>query len=199
MSESRVLLAELDSTLQRVSSAQHLTMLRGVTDLFLNGADAFADEHVAVFDDVINRLLDKADRQALAELSNRLVAVENGPMNVIDRLARHEDVAVAGPVLQKAKVKDQTLAEVAGTRGEKHLVAIASRPQLSEAVTEVLVGRCTVETARKVTENKGASLSEVGFVKLINRAKGDKALAAAIESRTDLPPELQPFLKLTLA
>ena len=66
-------------------------------------------------------------------------------------------------------------------------------------MTDVLVGRCTVETARKVTENKGASLSEVGFVKLINRAKNDKALATAIESRTDLPPELQPFLKLTLA
>ena len=49
------------------------------------------------------------------------------------------------------------------------------------------------------TDNKGASLSEVGFVKLINRAKSDKALATAIESRTDLPPELQPFLKLTLA
>jgi hypothetical protein len=66
-------------------------------------------------------------------------------------------------------------------------------------VTEVLVGRCTVETARKVADNKGASLSEVGFVKLINRAKNDKALAAAIEGRGDMPPELEPFLKLTLA
>ena len=66
-------------------------------------------------------------------------------------------------------------------------------------MTDVLVNRCTVDTARKVTENKGASLSELGFVKLINRAKTDKALAAAIESRTDLPAELQPFLKLTLA
>ena len=199
MSESRVLIAELDSTLQRVSSSQHLTMLRGVTDLFLDGAEAFTDEHVAVFDDVISRLLDKADRPALAELSSRLAAVENAPTNVIDRLARHEDIAIAGPVLQKLKIKDQTLTEVAGTKGEKHLAAIASRPQLSEAVTDVLVGRCTVETARKITENNGASLSEVGFVKLINRAKNDKALAAAIESRTDLPPELQPFLKLTLA
>jgi uncharacterized protein (DUF2336 family) len=199
MSESRLLIAELDSTLQRTSSSQHLSMLRGVTDLFVNGADAFADEHVAVFDDVISRLIEKADRQALAELTNRLVSVGNPPANVIDRLARHDDIAIAGPILQKCNVKDLTLVEVAGSKSEKHLAAIASRPEISEAVTDVLVGRCTVETARKVTENKNAILSEVGFVKLINRAKNDKALAAAIESRSDLPPELQPFLKLTLA
>lgn len=199
MSESRRLIADLDSTLQRVSSSQHLSMLRGVTDLFMNGAEAFADEHVAIFDDVIGRLIDKADRTALAELSGRLATVGNAPANVMDRLARHEDIAIAGPVLQKCNVKDQTLVEVAGSKGEKHLAAIASRPQISEAVTDVLVGRCTLDTARKVTESKGANLSEVGFVKLINRAKGDKALATAIESRTDLPPELQPFLKLTLA
>ena len=199
MSESRLLIAELDSTLQRVSSSQHLSMLRGVTDLFINGADVFADEHVAVFDDVIGRLADKADRQALAELSNRLVSVDNPPANVIDRLARHDDIAIAGPILQKCKVKDLTLVEVAGSKGEKHLAAIAGRPEINEAVTDVLVGRCTIETARKITDNKGASLSEVGFVKLINRAKNDKALATAIESREDLPPELQPFLKLTLA
>lgn len=198
-SESRLLISELDSTLERASSSQHLAMLRGVTDLFINGADAFADDHIAVFDDVIGRLIDKADRTALAELSGRLAAVGNGPANVIDRLARHEDIAIAGPILQKCNVNSQTLLDVAGSKGEKHLAAIAGRPQISEAATELLIGRCTVETARKITENMGASLSEVGFVKLINRAKGDKALATAIESRTDLPPELQPFLKLTLA
>lgn len=199
MSESSCLIAELDSTLQRVTSSQHLTMLRGVTDLFVNGAEAFGEEHVAVFDDVLGRLIDKADRTALAELSGRLAPLDNVPANVIDRLARHEDIAIAGPILQRCGIKDQTLIEVAGSKGDKHLAAIAGRPEISEAVTEVLVGRCTIETARKVTENKGASLSEVGFVKLINRAKGDKNLATAIESRTDLPPELQPFLKLTLA
>jgi uncharacterized protein (DUF2336 family) len=199
MSESRQLIMELDSTLQRASSSQHLTILRGVTDLFVNGAEAFSDEHVAIFDDVIDRLIEKADRMALAELSGRLAPIGNAPANVIDRLARHEDIAIAGPILRKCNVRGQTLVEVAGSKGEKHLAAIASRPEISEAVTDVLVGRCTLETARKLTDNKGASLSEVGFVKLISRAKGDKALAASIEARTDLPPELQPFLKLTLA
>jgi uncharacterized protein (DUF2336 family) len=199
MSEARVLIAELDETLQRVSSSQQVTMLRRVTDLFVNGAESFAGEHVAVFDDVIGRLIENAERSALVELSGRLAPIGNAPANVIGRLARHEDIAIAGPILQKSNVDEQTLAEVAGSKAEKHLAAIANRPLISESVTDVLVGRCSAETARKIADNKDASFSEVGFVKLINRAKSDKALATAIESRTDLPPELEPFLQLTLA
>jgi hypothetical protein len=37
-----------------------------------------------------------------------------------------------------------------------------------------------------------------GAVQFHFLAKTDKALAAAIATRTDLPPELEPFLKLTL-
>jgi len=199
MSQSQVLIAELDATLQRVSSSQQVTMLRRVTDLFVNGADSFASEHVAVFDDVIGRLIERAERTALAELSGRLAQIDNAPANVIGRLARHEDITIAGPILQKSNLDQHTLVEVAEAKGEKHLAAIANRPLISESVTDVLVGRGSPETARKIADNKDASFSEVGFVKLINRAKSDKALATAIQSRTDLPPELEPFLQLTLA
>ena len=34
---------------------------------------------------------------------------------------------------------------------------------------------------------------------MIGLAKTDKVLATAISTRTDMPPELEPFLKLTLA
>lgn len=199
-SQSQTLIAELDARLQRATSLQYVTMLRGVTSLFVDRAEEYADQHVAVFDDVMSRLIEKADRPALIDLSGRLAPIDNAPANVIDRLARHEDIAIAGPILQNSNaVKEQTLVDVAGAKGDRHLSAIAGRPLISIAVTDVLVGRCSIDTARKVTENNGASLSEVGFVKLINRAKGDKALATVIESRTDLPPELQPFLRLTLA
>jgi uncharacterized protein (DUF2336 family) len=203
MTESQSLIAELDANLSKASSAQQLTVLRRVTDLFLDGREEYAADHVAVFDDVIGWLLhriEKVERPGLVELSSKLAPVDNAPIKVIDRLARHEDIAISGPVLQRSPVvTEQALAEVAGAKGDKHLSAIAGRPQISESVTDILVGRCTPEIARKVTDNKGANLSEVGFVKLINRAKSDKALATAIESRGDLPPELQPFLKLALS
>jgi uncharacterized protein (DUF2336 family) len=200
MSTVQSLIAELDDVLLNASYEQMLSILQRVTDLFVERAPTYASDHVAVFDEVFARLVGKAERPALVELSSKLAPVENAPANVIDRLARHDDIAISGPVLLKSSaLSERTLALVAKEKSEKHLSAIAGREQIGEVVTDVLVDRCTSELACKVTSNKGAHLSEIGFVKLINRAKGDKILAAAIEGRSDLPPELEPFLKLTLS
>jgi len=66
-------------------------------------------------------------------------------------------------------------------------------------LTDILVDRGNAEVALKLVANQDARLSERGFVKLIGQAKTDKTLAAAIATRKDMPPELEPFLKLTLA
>jgi uncharacterized protein (DUF2336 family) len=200
MSTVQSLIAELDEVMLRASRTQLMSILQRVTDLFVERSATYSNDHVAVFDEVLGRLVGKAERPELIELSDRLAPVGNAPTNVVDRLARHDDIAISGPILLKSNaVKDQTLAAVAKEKSDKHLSAIASREQIGEAVTDVLVDRCSAEVACKVTGNQGATLSELGFVKLINRAKDDKALASAIESRSDLPPELQPFLKLALS
>jgi uncharacterized protein (DUF2336 family) len=200
MPEARSLIAELDTALSKVSDLQHLVILRRVTDLFLDGSENFSDDHVGIFDDVIGRLIEKTEHPALIELSAKLAPVGNAPVNVIASLACDNDIAVSGPVLETSNVlTDQTLAEIAGTKSQKHLAAIAGRTRISETVTDILVDRGNSEIARKMTANLGACLSELGFVKLINRAKNDKTLAAAVASRIDLPPELEPFLRLTLA
>ncbi len=85
---------------------------------------------------------------------------------------------------------------IAGKTGQKQLAAIAGRAQISESVTNVLVERGDAAVSRKVSANLGARISETGFVKLINKAKKDRELATAISSRSDLPEELVPFLKL---
>ena len=199
-SEARSLIVELDAALSKASDSQHLTILRRVTDLFLDGSKAFSDDQVAIFDDVIGRLIEKTDHPALIELSARLAPLGNAPVNVIAHLSGNDDFAVSGPILEKSNLlTDQTLAEIAGTKSQKHLAAIAGRTQLSETVTDFLVDRGSPEVAHKVTGNLGARLSELGFVKLIGRAKNDKALAVAIANRTDMPPELEPFLRLALA
>jgi uncharacterized protein (DUF2336 family) len=197
--ESQSLIAELDATLHKASSSQHGTILRRVTDLLVAGAARFSCDHVAIFDDVLGRLVGKAERSALIELSGRLASIDNAPANVIDCLARHDDIAIAGPILHKSTtLEEQSLTEIARVKSEGHLSAIAGRTWIGESTTDVLMSRCSSETARKLADNNGARFSEVGFVKLINRAKSDKSLAAAIQGRTDLPPELEPFLKLAL-
>lgn len=199
MSETGSLIAELDAALSSASGSRNLAILRRVTDLFLGGSENFSNDYVAIFDDVIGRLIEKTELPALIELSNRLAPLVNARMNVIASLARNDDIAVSGPVLEKSNaLTDQALAEIAGTKGQKHLAAIAGRAEISETVTDILVERGNSEVARNVIANLGARISELGFVKLINRCKGDNALAAAVANRTDIPPELEPFLRLTL-
>jgi len=200
MPAAQSLITELDATLSNISDARHLMILRRVTDLFLVAAGNYSDEQIAIFDDVISRLIEDIDQPALIDLSARLAPVAKAPTNVVARLSGYDDIEISGPALEKSNsLTDDTLAEIAGKKSQKHLVAIAGRTRINEIVTDILVDRGNSEVARKVTANLGARLSELGFVKLIKRAKSDKSLATMIATRTDMPSELEPFLKLTLA
>jgi uncharacterized protein (DUF2336 family) len=193
------LITELNRTLTTASEAQQLSILRRVTDLFLERASDFSAEHIAVFDDVIGLLIKRADKAALIELSRKIAPVQNAPAKLVDTLACHDNIAIAGPILEKSNsISEKSLAGVAAAAGEKHLQALAARAHISEAVTDILIDRAGADVVRKLVTNPGARLSEIGFVKLINRSKADGALASMIAERPDLPPELEPFLKLAL-
>ncbi len=200
MPDTRPQIADLVEKLSVKSDAQNLAILQRLTKLFLERCDVFSEEHVAVFDDIICALIERAPTEALTELGGQLASLDNAPTNVVAHLAQHDDIAVAGRVLEKStRLTDDTLAEVAKTKSERHRAAIAARKLLSEKVTDALVQHGHTAVAHKMSANPQAQFSEIGFVKLINHAKTDKDLAEALAARTDIPPELQPFLKLALA
>jgi uncharacterized protein (DUF2336 family) len=189
-------------TTAMTSAAQPLIMERRLTDLFLLDAASYSDDQVAVFDDVISRLIEKTERRTLVELSNKLAQVENAPIKVVGTLARHSDIVVAGPLLEKSNVlTDADLVEIADKdrKDPAFLSAIATRPQLSEAVTEVLIRRGNAAIARRIIDNSAASISEASFARMVTSIENDKELAAAIGSREDLPPELRPWIDVALA
>lgn len=198
--EAQTLITELDETLSKIPDSRQLVILQRVTDLFMVGAENYNDEQIAIFDDVICRLIENIGQSALVELADRLSSVDKGPGNTLARLSSSDDIAVSGPTLERANgLSDKDLVAIAGKKGQKQLAAIAGRPQISEAVTDVLVERGNADVSRKVSANRGAKFSEMGFVKLINKAKKDRELATAISNRGDLPEELVPFLKLALS
>ena len=194
----QALLAELDTTLPQVEESWRSTVLRKITDLFLRGADLYNDQHVALFDAVMSRLLPGLDRDDLAELGNRLAGIANAPLNVLASLARHLDILVCGPVLEQAKaLPDKVLAEAADRdRVDPNILAkIAARPRLGESVTDVLLKRGGLPLQRKILDNPDARISEGGFARVIMGLDGDKELAQAVAARNDLPPELRLWLK----
>ena len=87
MLDAHPLFAELEATLTNGAGPQRFTILSKITDLFLAGADSYSDDHVAVFDELMSRLIERIERQALVELSDKLASAGRAPLGVIDQLS----------------------------------------------------------------------------------------------------------------
>ncbi len=191
MSDAHRLFADLEATLTNGAGQQRFTILRKITDLFLAEVDSYSDDHVAVFDQLMSRLIDRIERQALVELSGKLAPVGRAPANVIGLLSNNDDIDVAGPVLaQSGILTDQELVAIAESKSQAHLGAIASRSRVNEPITDVLIDRGNAEVAHKITANPGARFSRLGFSTAVTRAEDDDSLAMAVAARLDLPDDL---------
>jgi uncharacterized protein (DUF2336 family) len=197
MTAQASLIPEIEAALQRGSPKRRIGTLDRITDLFLAGADRLSEEQVALFDDVIGRLIVEIETKALADLSQRLAPVANAPVAVVRSLARHDDIAIAGPLLLRSKrLDDADLVDIARVQGQGHLVAISRRAEVGEAVTDVLVRRGDHEVVRTVVNNHAARFSETGFAALVKRAGHDDVLAVQVGRREDIPAPL--FRKLVM-
>jgi len=189
------LIDELECHLKDGTKAERADILQRVTDLFLVNAEHASKEQVEVFDEVMIRLIEKIEDKILAKLSERLASIDNSPINVITQLSRHERIEVAGPVLEKSnRLTDLDLVEIAYTKSQAHLRAIAGRRKINPIVADALIRRGNAQVAMRVTANKGAAFSQTGFTKLVERALGDETLAEKITDRDDVPPELYEYL-----
>jgi uncharacterized protein (DUF2336 family) len=180
---------------------KRLEAAKQLTDLFLSSAASFNSEQVELFDGVLERLIktieiravaDVSARVALAEMSMRLAPVAKAPPSAIRRLARNDEIAVAGPVLtESARLSAEDLVAIAATRGEAHLLAISGRWWLQEVVTDALLARHYPSVSRRIISNPGARVSAAGFAIVVAQAESDPELAIETGIRVDLPSDLR--------
>jgi uncharacterized protein (DUF2336 family) len=191
MSAHPLLIPELDEVVERGSPERRTKTLERITTFFLDGANRFNDDHVQLFDLVFSRLIAEIEARARTELSQRLAPLANAPFEVVRRLARDDDIAVAGPLIgQSCRLPENELMDIAETKSQAHLVAIAGRPRIAAPVTDVLVRRGNRQVAHELAQNRSARLSHDALVALVGRAQTDEALAAKIARRPDLPPQM---------
>jgi uncharacterized protein (DUF2336 family) len=191
MSASASLIPELEDIIQHGSQDKRAKTLKRIANLFVDGAGHYNDEHVGLFDDVLCRLVVEIETKARAEMSLTLAPISNAPAQLMRKLAQDDDISVAGPVLsQSARLQEPDLVELAKTKGQNHLAAIAGRNNIGEAITDVLVRRGSTDVVRNVADNQSAKLSEGGFSALVRRAEGDGDLAERVGQRPDIPPHL---------
>jgi uncharacterized protein (DUF2336 family) len=185
------LIEELEIAIKGGSNEKRTAILRQVTDFFVTSADRLNDQQVGVFDDVLGHLVREIESKALAELSLRLAAVNNAPKEVMRRMAHHDEIAVAGPVLTQSEcLTTDDLVEIAKSKGQGHLLAISKRTNLGTFVTDALLQRGDREVDQSLASNGDARFSETGLSTLVSRAEKDEDLAAKVCSRRDIPSSL---------
>ncbi len=191
------LIPELEDVIRRGSLERRTQALQRIAALFVAGAGSFNEDHVKVFDDVLSHLIDEIESKARAELALQLAPVGNAPADVVRRLAKDDDIAVAGPLLQQSnRLNESDLIEIAHTKGQAHLLAISGRSGIAEPVTDILVKRGDREVMRRVAGNSAARISSGSFSTLVSKAEQDDTLAEKIGMRPDIPPHM--FRELVL-
>jgi uncharacterized protein (DUF2336 family) len=192
---------EVETAINAGSAEKRLETIKRVTDLFLASAGSFDGEQIKLFDVVLERLVktieiraiaDVGARIALAEMSRQLAPIAQSPPSVVRRLAKNDEIAIAGPVLtESARLCAEDLVEIAETKGEQHLLAISGRWWLNEVVTDAILARRYPTVSRRIVNNPGARVSAAGFAIVVAQAESDPELAVETGIRVDLPPELR--------
>src|SRR6202158_2238125 len=157
MPECGSILDELEEHLASGDVQHRVKVFQRLADLFLAGSRRYSGAEIALFDDVLTRLVAEIETEARARLAQRLATLPNAPPGLIRRFAFDDAIVVAAPVLaSSSQLSDADLIENAATKSQDHLYAIAQRLRLSEAVTDVLVERGNRRVVTRVAENDGA-------------------------------------------
>ena len=181
------ILTELEYAI-RTRSGETGAILHQITDLFFVNVGSHSVDQIELYDDVFSKLVETIETKARAEFARRLAPIDSAPKNTIRYLALDDDISVAEPVLAQSNVlDDDTLVQCAATKGQGHLLAIATRGTLSEKVSDQLVIKGEKQVLGVLVSNQGARISDVGFNCLVQKSVGDDWLSEAIGLRQDIP------------
>jgi uncharacterized protein (DUF2336 family) len=110
------------------------------------------------------------------------------PPLLVRRLIQHENMEVAGPLLERCPgISDQDLMTMINTGNSGTLRLIARRRHLSPALTDALIRQGDPAVTIAVVRNPGAALSHEAFHSLAETAKSRTSLQAPLATRPDTP------------
>src|ERR1700754_19769 len=93
------LIPGLDEIVRNGDPQRRADAARRIADLFFQDAATLRPHHVDLFDEILIDLVPDAELIARAELAERLSLFANAPPILIGRLARENEILVAGPIL----------------------------------------------------------------------------------------------------
>lgn len=188
MTAATSLIPGLDHIVRHGAPERRLEAVSRIAGLFFEDAERLPTRHIDLFDGLLIDLVPHADTHARVDLAERLSRLKRAPRALVGRLARENELMVAGPLLRRSPVLDEDeLVEIAHAKGQGHLLAMSERPSLPPKLTDVLLRRGDRDVVRRTASNDGAQFSATGYSELVGRAGKDGVLTLAVGRRDDLP------------
>ncbi|MGY2931978.1 hypothetical protein ACVWZ6_001580 [Bradyrhizobium sp. GM6.1] len=182
------LIVELDATIAGSSSERCVRMLQRTVELIVAGNGRLREPHLDLLDDVLVRLIARIAPSTLVELSTALADLPAAPKKTLRRLASCEDAAIAVPVLrQSLALTPEDLMDIAASSSESHLLAIADRHEIENAVTDVLLQRGSSKVCLAIIGNPAAGFFDASYSILIGKAEQDDEITKALALRPGTP------------
>lgn len=182
------LFEELSLLATEKSAERRRELLSSVADLFYAPTiDAHTEAERQIFADVVGRLLKDVNVAARTGFSERVAPDARTPRDVALRLA-NDTIDVARPVLlYSPALSDGDLVSIAETRTIEHRLAISKRENLTEQVSDALIGHGELAVAESLVDNLSAAISADGFARIGARAPEQPSLRKQLSLREDLP------------
>lgn len=170
-----------------LTSEERRSLAHEVANLFFE-AERRGDleKNADQFGDILCQLLVSMASDHKAQLASQMAHKPNAPHNLTRELAE-EEIQIAKPILEFSTVlSDEDLLSVAARKSKDHRIAVGSRENLSEKVTDQLISYNEVEVLRTVAANTSAKISTDGFASLSKQSARDETLLKSLTSRDDI-------------
>ncbi|MGF1624068.1 MAG: DUF2336 domain-containing protein, partial [Alphaproteobacteria bacterium] len=168
-------------------SAQRARLALTLNESLGEQADLGSDRERALFNGILEQLLASIEHDVRTRLAAELAGRSDVPRPLVALLA-NQDIEIARPLLHNSPVlNDADLIEVIRHRTLEHQLAVAARADVSEGVSEELVGTGQTRVIVSLLNNQSARLRAATLGYLAEQAERVDAFREPLARRHDLP------------
>ncbi len=150
-------------------------------------ARTLTDSERRLAEDIFRIMMHDAEERVRRALSLHLKSSPEVPRDVALKLA-HDVETVAVPMLKYSDIlTDEDLIEIVQSQGTGHQLAIASRPKVSESVSEALVETKSAAVVETLVANEGAEISENSLKSVVDAFGDNESVQDKLAHRAKLP------------
>lgn len=161
-----------------------------IAQLSMERDHELSDQERDLIAQILEKLIHEFEAPIRSRLSERLSRNPAAPRALVIALA-NDEIEVARPILlRSALLSDGELIRIIQHRSRQHQIAIARRRELSEAVSDELVGTNDRSVITALLENQSAKISEAALSYLTEQAEHIDEFQEPLVRRHDLTSDL---------